>query len=76
MSDDPRAAAAAAGAFASDERHRELLQSVVDVARAIFGAKAASVFLLDRDGHFQGTIAYREDMATALGKLRNLLARS
>ena len=36
----------------------------------------ASVFLLDRDGHFQGTIAYREDMATALGKLRNLLGRS
>lgn len=36
----------------------------------------ASVFLLDRDGHFQGTIAYREDMATALGKLRNLLGKS
>jgi len=36
----------------------------------------ASVFLLDRQGRFQGTIAYREDMATALGKLRNLLAKS
>lgn len=36
----------------------------------------ASVFLLDRNGQFQGTIAYREDMATALGKLRNLLAGS
>ena len=36
----------------------------------------ASVFLLDRNGEFQGTIAYREDMATALGKLRNLLAKS
>ena len=36
----------------------------------------ASVFLLDRQGQFQGTIAYREDMATALGKLRNLLAKS
>jgi protein SCO1/2 len=36
----------------------------------------ASVFLLDRNGQFQGTIAYREDMATALGKLRNLLAKS
>lgn len=36
----------------------------------------ASVFLLDADGKFQGTIAYREDMATALAKLRNLLDRS
>lgn len=36
----------------------------------------ASVFLLDRNGQFEGTIAYREDMATALGKLRNLLAKS
>ena len=36
----------------------------------------ASVFLLDRNGAFQGTIAYREDMATALGKLRNLLAKT
>ena len=36
----------------------------------------ASVFLLDANGEFQGTIAYREDQATALGKLRNLLAKS
>ena len=36
----------------------------------------ASVFLLDSEGEFQGTIAYREDNATALGKLRNLLAKS
>ena len=36
----------------------------------------ASVFLLDRNGQFQGTIAYREDSATALDKLRNLLAKS
>jgi protein SCO1/2 len=36
----------------------------------------ASVFLLDAKGQFQGTIAYREDMATALGKLRNLLVKS
>jgi protein SCO1/2 len=36
----------------------------------------ASVFLLDRNGEFQGTIAYREDQATALGKLRNLLGKS
>ncbi|SEP69313.1 protein SCO1/2 [Devosia sp. YR412] len=36
----------------------------------------ASVFLLDKQGEFSGTIAYREDTATALGKLRNLLAKS
>lgn len=36
----------------------------------------ASVFLLDNKGEFSGTIAYREDNATALGKLRNLLAKS
>lgn len=33
----------------------------------------ASVFLLDRDGNFTGTIAYREDSATALAKLRRLI---
>lgn len=36
----------------------------------------ASIFLLDQQGEFQGTIAYREDSATAIGKLRNLLAKS
>ncbi|KFC61338.1 Cytochrome oxidase biogenesis protein Sco1/SenC/PrrC, putative copper metallochaperone [Devosia sp. LC5] len=36
----------------------------------------ASVFLLDTKGEFQGTIAYGEDSATAIGKLRNLLAKS
>lgn len=34
----------------------------------------ASVFLLDRQGNFEGTIAYREDSATAVAKLRKLLA--
>ena len=41
-SDDPRAASTEA-----DPLTRELLQSVVDVARAIFGAQASSIFLLD-----------------------------
>lgn len=40
--------AVAAGMLPSEESHRALLQSIVDVARAIFGAKAASIFLLDR----------------------------
>jgi len=46
MADDLRAAVAA-GVVGSDEAHRELLQSVVEVARAIFAARAASIFLLD-----------------------------
>lgn len=40
-------AAVAAGALGSEEQFRALLQSIVDVARAIFGAKASSIFLLD-----------------------------
>ena len=39
--------AVATGMLPSEESHRALLQSVVDVARAIFGAKASSIFLLD-----------------------------
>jgi GAF domain-containing protein len=42
-------AAAAAGVFGSEEAYRELLRSVVEVARAIFGARASSVFLLDEE---------------------------
>ena len=42
-------AAVAAGVLGADEAHRSLLQSTVEVARAIFGAKAASVFLLDEE---------------------------
>jgi GAF domain-containing protein len=40
--------AVAAGMLPTDESHRALLQSIVDVARAIFGAQASSIFLLDR----------------------------
>jgi GAF domain-containing protein len=32
-----------------EDTYRGLLQSIVDVARAIFGAEAASIFLLDED---------------------------
>ena len=42
-------AAVAAGVLGSEELYRELLRSVVEVARAIFGAKASSVFLLDEE---------------------------
>ena len=42
-------AAVASGVLASEEQHRSLLQSIVEVARAIFNAKASSVFLLDEE---------------------------
>jgi GAF domain-containing protein len=40
-------AAVAAGALGSEQSYRELLQAIVEVARAIFGARASSVFLHD-----------------------------
>ena len=46
MSEDLRSAVAA-GVLGAEKDHRELLQSIVEVARAIFRAKAASIFLLD-----------------------------
>jgi GAF domain-containing protein len=46
MSEDLRAAVAA-GVLGAEESYRSLLRSVVEVARAIFGAKASSIFLLD-----------------------------
>ena len=42
-------AAVAAGALGSEENYRELLQSIVEVARAIFSAQRSSIFLLDAD---------------------------
>lgn len=47
MPEDALRAAVAAGVLASEERFAELLRSIVEVARAIFGAKASSIFLLD-----------------------------
>ena len=46
MSEELRSAVAA-GVLGAEEHHRSLLQSIVEVARAIFGAKASSIFLLD-----------------------------
>jgi GAF domain-containing protein len=48
VSEDLRAAVAA-GVLASEEAHRALLQATVEVARGIFAAKAASVFLYDEE---------------------------
>jgi GAF domain-containing protein len=46
VSDDLHAAVAA-GVLGSEQQFRALLQSIVDVARAIFRAKASSILLLD-----------------------------
>jgi GAF domain-containing protein len=46
MREDLRAAVAT-GVLGSEEQFRALLQSIVDVARAIFRAKASSILLLD-----------------------------
>jgi GAF domain-containing protein len=42
-------AAVAAGVLGAEEGHRALLQATVEVARAIFRAKASSVLLLDEE---------------------------
>lgn len=47
MSGGELRAAVAAAALGVDQARHELLQSVVATARAIFGARASSVFLLD-----------------------------
>jgi GAF domain-containing protein len=39
----------AAGVLGAEENFRELLRSIVEVARAIFSAKASSIFLLDEE---------------------------
>ncbi len=49
MTEDDLRAAVAAGVLGAEEAHRSLLQSVVEVARAIFRARASSVFLLDEE---------------------------
>jgi GAF domain-containing protein len=49
MSEDRLRAAVAAGVMSSDEAFRSLLQSIVEVARAIFAARASSITLLDEE---------------------------
>jgi GAF domain-containing protein len=46
---DKLRAAVAAGVLGSEDQYRALLQSIVDVARAIFKAKASSILLLDEE---------------------------
>ena len=49
MNEDRLRAAVAAGVMSSDESYRSLLQSIVEVARAIFSAQKSSIFLLDEE---------------------------
>ncbi len=56
--------AVAAGVLADDATHRALLGSIVQVARAIFGARAASVLLLDDETNelvFEAVVGEGED---------------
>ena len=47
MTDSDLRAAVAVGLLPAEEQFGVLLQSIVDVGRAIFGARAASIFLFD-----------------------------
>ena len=49
MSGEEVRASLSAGVLGSEENHADLLRSVVEVARAIFNARASSVFLLDEE---------------------------
>jgi GAF domain-containing protein len=49
MSDNELQAAVSAGVMSAEAEHRALLQSIVEVARAIFSAKAASIFLHEEE---------------------------
>ena len=47
MNENNLQAAVSAGVMSAEDEHRALLQSVVEVARSIFSARAASIFLHD-----------------------------
>ena len=49
MNDQNLQAAVSAGVMSAESEHRALLQSIVEVARAIFSARAASIFLHDEE---------------------------
>jgi len=49
MTNENLQAAVSAGVMSAESEHRALLQSIVEVARAIFSAKAASIYLHDEE---------------------------
>jgi GAF domain-containing protein len=65
---DALRAAVAAGVMGSETAHRALLSAIVEVARAIFSAKASSILLLDEETEelvFEAVVGEGED--TLLG---------
>lgn len=59
----------AAGILAAGQQHAELLRTIVEVARSIFGAKAASVMLFDAESDelvFEAVVGEGED--TLIGR--------
>src|ERR1700746_2009984 len=61
MADERLQAAVATGVLGSEEEFARLLRSIVEVARAIFGAKASSIFLLDGDELVFAAVAGEEE---------------
>jgi GAF domain-containing protein len=53
--------AVATGVLGSEEEFARLLRSIVEVARAIFGARASSIFLLDGDELVFAAVAGEEE---------------
>ena len=53
--------AVATGVLGSEEEFSRLLRSIVEVARAIFGAKASSIFLLEGDELVFAAVAGEEE---------------
>jgi GAF domain-containing protein len=49
MTDSNLQAAVSAGVMSAEDEHRALLQSIVEVARSIFSARASSIFLHDEE---------------------------
>jgi GAF domain-containing protein len=58
--------AVAAALLASDEQSRALLQAIADTARAIFGAAATSIFLLDEE---RGDLVFETISGVGSGEL-------
>lgn len=61
-------AAVAAGLLSAEERHRALLRSIVEVARAIFRARGSSIFLLDEEADELVFEAVAGDDSDLIGK--------
>src|SRR5918996_3913693 len=66
MTEERLEAAVAASALAGEEAHGELLRSIVEVARAVFEAKATSITTYDEETDELVFLAATGDASTAL----------